>query len=77
MPKYLFRGRYTAGGAAGVMKVRGTGRTKAAAQLIENAGGSMDALYWPFGEDDFIVFADLPDQAAVAAVSLTVGDGAG
>jgi uncharacterized protein with GYD domain len=73
MPKYLFRGRYSQSGAAGVMKEGGSGRTKAAAQLIESAGGTLEALYWTFGEDDFIVIADMPDQAAAAAVSLTVG----
>ena len=73
MPKYLYHGSYTATGAEGVLKEGGSGRTKAATELIESVGGTMEALYWTFGHHDFIVIADMPDQAAAAAVSLKVG----
>jgi len=73
MPKYLFRGTYTAAGANGVMSEGGSSRSAAAAKLIESVGGTMEALYWTFGDDDFIVIADMPDQVAAAAVSMTVG----
>lgn len=73
MPKFLFRGTYTVSGAAGVMTEGGSGRLRAATKLIESAGGTLEAIYWTFGDDDFIVIADMPDQAAAAAVSLTVG----
>ncbi len=73
MIKVLFRGSYTAAGAAGVLKEGGTARAAAAAKLIASVGGTVESNYWSFGEDDFFIIADLPDAAAVAAASLTVG----
>ena len=73
MPKYLYHGSYTATGAEGVLKEGGSSRLKAAAELIESVGGTLETLYWTFGHHDFIVIADMPDQAAAAAVSLKVG----
>ncbi len=72
MPKYLFIGRYSPEGARGVMKEGGTGRRKAAEQVINSVGGKIEANYWAFGEDDFYIIADLPDNAAAAAASMTV-----
>jgi len=73
MPKYLFRASYTASGAAGVLKEGGSGRAKAVDALVKSVGGSAEAMYWAFGSDDFFLIADLPDAAAAAAASLTVG----
>ena len=73
MPKFLFHGSYTASGAEGVLKEGGSARHQAATELIESAGGTLEALYWTFGHHDFIVIAEMPDQAAAAAVSLRVG----
>ena len=73
MPKFLYRGKYSRSGAAGVLKEGGSSRLRAAQQLIESVGGSLESIYWTFGDDDFIVIADMPDQAAAASVSLTVG----
>jgi uncharacterized protein with GYD domain len=73
MPKYLFRGSYTAAGAAGVLKEGGSARAAAAEALIKSVGGTVESNYWAFGEDDFFIVADLPDAAAAAAASLTVG----
>ena len=73
MPKYLYHGSYTATGAEGVLKEGGSSRLKAATELMESVGGTLEALYWTFGHHDFIVIADMPDHAAAAAVSLKVG----
>jgi uncharacterized protein with GYD domain len=73
MPKYLFRGSYTDTGAAGLLKEGGSGRNAAAKELIESVGGSIEAYYWTFGGDDFLIIAELPDDPAAAAVSLTAG----
>lgn len=73
MPKYLFRASYTAAGAAGVLKEGGTKRQEAVTALVESVGGSVESLYWAFGPDDFFMVAELPDSAAAAAASLTVG----
>ncbi len=73
MPKYLFRGSYTKEGTAGVLSEGGTARAAVVEGLITSLGGTLESLYWAFGEDDFIVIADLPDAASAAAGSLTVG----
>lgn len=73
MPKYMFIGRYTAEGARGMMKEGGSGRVRASEQIIGSVGGTVLANYWGFGEDDFYVIAELPDNAAAAAASLAVG----
>ena len=73
MPKYLIRANYTASGAAGLLREGGSGRAKAITALVDSAGGSVESFYWAMGDDDIIIIADMPDTAAAAAVSLTVG----
>jgi uncharacterized protein with GYD domain len=73
MPRYLFIGKYTAEGARGVIKDGGSRRREVAEKLMSSIGGSVEAFYFGFGEDDFYLIADLPDHAAAAAASLTVG----
>ena len=73
MPKFLFRASYTAAGAAGVLKDGGSGRAKAVESLAKSVGGSIESMYWALGADDFFCIAELPDTAAAAALSLTVG----
>jgi uncharacterized protein with GYD domain len=72
MPKYMFVGGYTAEGARGVLKEGGSGRRQAVEQVIGSLGGTVEAYYFAFGSDDFYVLADLPDNAAAAAGSMTV-----
>ena len=73
MPKYLFRASYSAAGSAGVLKEGGTARVKVVQALVESAGGKVEVAYWAMGADDFLMIADLPNTAAAAAASLTVG----
>jgi uncharacterized protein with GYD domain len=73
MPKYMFRGSYTAAGAAGVLKDGGSGRLKAVEALAQSVGGSVESAYWATGADDFFIVCDLPDTKAAAALSLNVG----
>ena len=72
MPKYLFKGSYTAEGAKGLKKDGGSKRYQAAEALVKQVGGTLDAFYFTFGESDFILIADVPDSAAAVAVSLAV-----
>jgi uncharacterized protein with GYD domain len=73
MAKYLFHGSYTQAGIQGVLKDGGTGRRKAVDALAASLGGSVDAMYWAFGKDDFYVLAELPSAAAAAALAATTG----
>ena len=72
MPKYLFEVRYTPAGAAGLMRDGGSKRRAAAAAVVESVGGSLEAMYFAFGDRDAYAIVDLPDHAAAAAASLAV-----
>jgi uncharacterized protein with GYD domain len=77
MSKYLIEGTYAAEGAKGLLKQGGTSRHAQIRAMVEELGGSVEAFYWAFGESDFYIFADLPDNATAAAIGLTVsGSGA-
>ena len=77
MPKYLFMGSYTAAGAAGLHKEGGTGRRAATEQLIGSLGGKVEAYYFAFGGDDFVLIADLPGNVQAAAGSLAASSAGG
>lgn len=77
MAKYLIEASYTPEGLKGLLKEGGSGRRAAVEQLVRSAGGSVEAFYFVFGEDDVIVVVDLPDNASMAALSLTVSAAGG
>ena len=72
MPKYLWKASYTAEGARGVAQEGGTSRRDAVRQATESVGGTLEAFYFAFGDDDAYVIADLPDNEAATAIALTV-----
>ncbi len=69
MSKYLFYGSYTPEGFAGIMKEGGSSRIEAAKQALGSAGGTLEAFYFAFGENDFYIIVDLPDNVSTSAVS--------
>jgi uncharacterized protein with GYD domain len=75
--KYLIEASYTVDGVNGVLKEGGSGRRTAIENLAKAAGGSVDAFYFVFGDDDVVVIIDLPDNASMAAVSLAVSAAGG
>ena len=78
MAKFLFQASYTREGLQGLLKDGGTRRREAAEQLLAGVGGSLEAFYYGFGDNDLYIIADLPDDAAATAASLTIGaSGAG
>jgi uncharacterized protein with GYD domain len=72
MPKYLVQASYTAEGAHGLISEGGSGRREAIAKLAENLGGTLECLYFAFGDDDVVTVIDLPDAESAAAVSMTI-----
>ena len=70
MAKFLTRGSYTTNGIKGVLKEGGTKRVQAAKQLIEGLGGKVEAFYFCFGDDDFIIIAEGPDNIGTIAGSM-------
>jgi uncharacterized protein with GYD domain len=49
---------------------KATGLRAAVTKLAEAAGGKLEAHYFAFGEDDVIGIVDLPDNVAVASLSI-------
>src|SRR5689334_7407360 len=76
MPKYLIHAKYTIEGLQGLAGDSASGRRADVANAVKELGGTVEAFYYAFGEDDAIVILDLPDNKTAAAVSLTVS-GAG
>jgi len=72
MGKYLFQASYTLQGVKGLLASGGSAREKAIVDLVESVGGNLEAFYYAFGDDDLLVIAELPDDAAAAAISLGV-----
>lgn len=76
MPHYLFQVSYTAESWASLMK-NPENRRESIGRLMTNAGGSLDAFYFAFGEHDVIVLATLPDNVSAGAVAVAAaGSGA-
>ena len=77
MPKYLVSVSYSAEGAKGLRKDGGTKRRHVASKAVEGVGGKLECFYFALGKDDAFIIADLPDNVAVAALSLAVSSTGG
>jgi uncharacterized protein with GYD domain len=77
MPKYLLEVSYTLDGVRGVVAKGGSARKAAAQAAAKSVGGKVDSFYFAFGGTDVFVVADLPDNAAAAALALAVTAGGG
>ena len=77
MPKYLFQTSYTADGVKGLLTKGGSARRAAAEASAQSVGGTLESFYFAFGGTDVFAVADLPSNAAAAALALTLsGSGA-
>ena len=75
MPKYMIRATYN---ADGVNRLRADGASKrrdVAEGLVKSLGGTLEAFYFCFGDDDLIAIVDVPDNVRAAAASLAVNAG--
>lgn len=77
MPKYQLHVNYTLDGVKALATKGGSARVEAASAAAKSAGGSLETFYFAFGSTDAFVIADLPDNAAMAALALTVSAGGG
>ncbi|MCM8779125.1 MAG: GYD domain-containing protein [Candidatus Omnitrophica bacterium] len=75
MAKFLMLGKYTLEGIKEISKER----TKRVKEVIEKAGGSVEAMYALLGDYDLAFLVDFPDNPSVikASVSLTKLTGIG
>ncbi len=72
MPKFLIEANYLSEGVSGLLKEGGTRRRAAVDELFKSVGGSVEAFYFAFGDEDVFVIGDLPDNATAAALALKV-----
>lgn len=72
MSKYLVRANYVGDGVQGLLKEGGTKRRDAARAAIESGGGTLECMYYAFGETDVFGVVDFPDEASATAVSLMI-----
>lgn len=70
MSKYLVQVNYIGEGIKGLLKEGGTSRQAVVEKLVESMGGSLESMYFAFGETDVFIIADLPDHSSMAAVAL-------
>lgn len=72
MAKFMFEARYVGEGLKGLIKEGGSSRVAAVEKAAQSMGGKIEAFYYAFGDADVYVVVDLPDNAAAAAMALTV-----
>lgn len=77
MPKFLIHANYTDKGVQGLLREGGTSRRDAVATAAKSVGGTLESMYYAFGEADAVVIVDLPDNATAASFALRIrGSGA-
>jgi uncharacterized protein with GYD domain len=72
MAKYLFIANYTTQGLKGLFKDGGSKRKEDLGAAIRELGGSLECLYYAFGDHDVYSIAELPDNVSTAAVSMAI-----
>ena len=77
MPKFLVETKYTLEGIRGVKAKGGSARAAAARAVVEELGGTLESFHFAFGSSDVYLIADMPDNAAAAAIGLVVSAGGG
>lgn len=70
MAKFLWHGSYSERGAKALVEEGGTKRRAAVEQAVAAMGGTLETMYFAFGDDDFYAMVDMPDNVSGAAVSL-------
>ena len=76
MPIYITQGRYTREAIRGMIH-RPEDRADAVGRLVSKAGGKLIGYYLTFGEYDFMVIVESPNDTQAAAVLLAAAAGAG
>jgi uncharacterized protein with GYD domain len=76
MPTFIIQGRYSHEAMRG-MVAKPEDRAGAVAKLMESVGGRLLAYYLTFGDSDFHVTVEAPDERAMLAALAAVGSGTG
>ncbi|WP_439578331.1 GYD domain-containing protein [Elioraea sp.] len=71
MPTFIVQGRYSREAIQGMI-AKPEDRTAAVAKAFESVGGKLLSYYVTFGPTDFLVIAEMPSEADMAAVAVAV-----
>jgi len=72
MSKFMLKASYNSDGVRGLIKEGGSKRRAVVQNMVEGMGGKLEAFYYAWGADDAFIIADLPDEKAGIALSLSV-----
>jgi uncharacterized protein with GYD domain len=70
MAKYLITASYTSEGTKGLLMEGGSGRKAALDKAIKALGGTLEAMYFAYGDDDVLLIVDVPNAVGGLALSL-------
>jgi uncharacterized protein with GYD domain len=76
MPIFITQGRFSQQGLKGLV-AKPEDRQEPVKQLFESAGGRLINYYMTFGEYDFLIVSEAPDERAMLAVLAAAGAGGG
>ncbi|WP_431281478.1 GYD domain-containing protein [Humitalea sp. 24SJ18S-53] len=76
MPFFIIQGNYSHAAMKG-MVAKPEDRAAPVAKLLESVGGRLVSYYMTFGDSDFHVTVEAPDERAMLAVLAAVGAGPG
>jgi len=75
MPIYMYQGAYTSQSWAAQLKNPQNRVETIAKQACEAVGGKVVGAWYCFGEFDFVLVADVPNNESMAAIALAVAAG--
>jgi uncharacterized protein with GYD domain len=76
MARYLIQAAYTPESWA-LLVQEPQDRAAPVRTMVANAGGTLEAFYFSFGDFDVVCIAELPDHPTAAAVSIAASAGRG
>ena len=74
MPTYMIQGSYSIEGLSAIVKAP-QNRIQAIKPAIENLGGKLVNAYFSFGDYDFVLIVEMPDDISAAGISMAFGAG--
>jgi uncharacterized protein with GYD domain len=76
MPVFITQGRYTQQAIEGLVN-KPEDRQDEVGRLFERAGGRLLSYYMTFGEYDFLIISDVPNETTMLSVLATAASGGG
>ena len=64
MAKFLWHGSYSERGAKALVEEGGTKRRAGVERAVTAMGGTLETMYFAFGDDDYYAIVDLPDNVS-------------